>query len=131
MMSMFLLATTLCCSLFPPSPCAYLRSLARLFVHYLPALFILIGYSLNSFLFWQVLFGPLTGLEPLSEGHIFLSDRTVRYLQFRPTCNQRAVLIEDLVARRKLQCEINCMASSASPFLVSPFLEEERRTEKL
>ena len=51
----------------------------------------------------EVLFGPLTGMEHVRESAI-LDDRRqpIRHLFFRTTSNQRAVLIEELVARRKL-----------------------------
>ena len=53
----------------------------------------------------EVLFAPLTGMEAMKESAIFMNGKRLRHLHFRPTCNQRAVLIEELVARRKLQCE--------------------------
>ena len=51
-----------------------------------------------------MLFPPLTGMEPTKEASIFVNGKKLRHLHFRITCNQRAVKIEDLVARRKLQC---------------------------
>eukprot|EP01052_Picozoa_sp_SAG31_P018288 SAG31_NODE_1290_length_8981_cov_2.829543_6_plen_173_part_00 len=47
----------------------------------------------------EVLFGPLTGLELMDE--CWLRGST-RHIRFRPTTNQRAVLIEQLVAQRQL-----------------------------
>jgi tetratricopeptide (TPR) repeat protein len=50
----------------------------------------------------EVLFGSLTGLEKLNEAAILPpGGGTIRQLFFRPTTNQRVVLIEELVARRK------------------------------
>ena len=49
----------------------------------------------------EVLFGPLTGMDVLKEGKIHVEGATLRHLHFRPTCNQRAVRIEELVQQRK------------------------------
>eukprot|EP01050_Picozoa_sp_SAG11_P017524 SAG11_NODE_2537_length_3244_cov_2.430843_2_plen_618_part_00 len=50
----------------------------------------------------EVLFAPLTGLEKQREGTLVAEGgAALRHLRFRPTTNQRAVRIEELVARRK------------------------------
>ena len=52
-------------------------------------------------------------MEPLKEGAVFVNGNRLRHIHFRLTVNQRAILIEELVARRKLQCSsmIEGMAS--------------------
>ena len=52
----------------------------------------------------EVLFAPLTGMELVKETAIFTNGKRLRHIIFRPTCNQRAVQIQELVARRQNQC---------------------------
>ena len=52
-----------------------------------------------------MLWAPLTGMELKNEGVIFAKNgERLRHIVFRPTCNQRAIQIEELVARRRIQC---------------------------
>ena len=51
-----------------------------------------------------MLFAPLTGMELQKESPIFIHGKRLRHIIFRPTCNQRAVQIQELVARRQNQC---------------------------
>ena len=53
-----------------------------------------------------MLFAPLTGMELQKEGAIFTNGKRLRHIFFRPTCNQRAVLIKELVARRQNQVPV-------------------------
>ena len=46
----------------------------------------------------EVLLGPMTGLEITQEGRI---EGTIRHFKMRPTVNQRAVRIEEVVEQRK------------------------------
>ena len=43
-------------------------------------------------------------MEPLKEAAVFVNGNRLRHIHFRLTVNQRAILIEELVARRKFQC---------------------------
>ena len=49
----------------------------------------------------EVLFAPLTGMELQKESAIFTNGKKLRHIYFRPTCNQRAVQIQELVGRRQ------------------------------
>ena len=43
-------------------------------------------------------------MELQKETAIFTNGKRLRHIIFRPTCNQRAVQIQELVARRQNQC---------------------------
>jgi hypothetical protein len=89
---------------------------ALLFIHFIPDL---LRYSVPLFLNRQC-------DRTLGESLIYANGNTIRHMKFRPTVNQRAVLIEQLVEQRKilhLECVKNLRSELKSSMIPVELLE--------